>query len=88
MAFEDDVARHADQIKGRLPHIRGEEATKQALVVPLFQVLGYDVWDPREVQPEYGADFKKKGSPGQAEKVDYALKINGEPAIFVPLRHV
>jgi hypothetical protein len=88
MAFEDDVARYADQIKGRLPHIRGEEATKQALVVPLFHVLGYDVYDPREVQPEYGADFKKKGAAGQAEKVDYALKINGEPAIFVECKAV
>lgn len=54
MAFDDDFARHVDQIKLRLPHISGEEATKQSLVIPLFQMLGYDVWNPLEVQPEFG----------------------------------
>jgi predicted type IV restriction endonuclease len=88
MAFEEDLARHVDQIKVRLPHIRGEEATKHSLVVPLFQVLGYDVWNPLEVQPEYGADFNKAPKKGQVEKVDYALKINGEPVIFVECKAV
>lgn len=84
MAFEDDFARHIDQIKVRLPHIHGEEATKQSLVVPLFHVLGYDVWNPLEVQPEYGTDFNKSpNKKGQATKVDYALKIDGNPVIFV-----
>lgn len=83
MAFDDDFAHHVDQIKLRLPHISGEEATKQSLVVPLFQMLGYDVWNPLEVQPEYGADFSKSVKKGQLEKVDYALKINNEPVIFV-----
>ena len=54
MAFEEDLSRHVEQIKIRLPHVRGEEATKQALIVPLFQLLGYDVWDPREVQASRG----------------------------------
>jgi predicted type IV restriction endonuclease len=83
MAFEEDFARHVDQIKARLPHIHGEEASKQSLVIPLFHVLGYDVWNPLEVQPEYGADFSRGPKKGQVEKVDYALKINGEPVIFV-----
>jgi predicted type IV restriction endonuclease len=83
MAFEDDFARHVEQIKTRLPHIRGEEATKHSLVVPFFQVLGYDVWNPLEVQPEYGADFSKGKRSGQLEKVDYALKIDSNPVIFV-----
>ena len=88
MAFEDDLARHVDQIKVRVPHVRGEEATKQALVVPLFQVLGYDVWNPLEVQPEYGADFTKVKKSGQVEKVDYALRINNEPVVFVECKAV
>lgn len=83
MAFEDDFIRHIDQIKARLPHIQGEEATKQSLIIPLFHILGYDVWNPLEVQPEYGSDFSKGVKKGQQEKVDYALKINGEPVIFV-----
>jgi hypothetical protein len=83
MAFEDDVLRHAEQIKTRVAYVKGEEASKQALVVPFLQVLGYDVWDPREVQPEYIADFAKKKSNGQMEKIDYAIHLGGAPAIFI-----
>jgi hypothetical protein len=83
MAFEDEIIRHGEQIKVRLPHVKGEEAAKQALVVPLLQLLGYDVWDPREVQPEYIADFAKKKSNGQMEKIDYALHIGGVPVVFI-----
>jgi hypothetical protein len=83
MAFEEDIQRHAEQVKGRLPHIKGEEATKQALVIPFLQLLGYDVYDPREVKPEYVADFAEKKSRGQMEKIDYAVCINGQPAIFI-----
>jgi hypothetical protein len=82
MAFHDDLAAHTEQIKDRLPHVRGEEATKHALVIPLLRLLGYDVYDPREVQPEYTADFAVKRQ-GQLEKVDYAILSAGTPIIFV-----
>lgn len=92
MAFQDDLAKHVEQIRGRIPHVRhegersspnaGEEATKQALVVPLLQALGYDVFDPREVRPEFIADFAVKKA-GQFEKVDYAIYLNGALALFV-----
>ena len=60
MGFPEDLSRHAEQIIAHTPHIRGEEATKHALVVPFIQLLGYDGFDPREVQPEYTADFATK----------------------------
>lgn len=82
MAFQDDLAAHIDRIRNRMPHVQGEEATKQALVVPLLQVLGYDVFDPREVRPEYVADFAVKKA-GQFEKIDYTICVNGLPVIFV-----
>lgn len=82
MAFTDDIARYTDQIRGRLDHVKGEEATKQALVIPFLQVLGYDVFDPREVRPEYVTDFATKKA-GQFEKVDYAVFMAGVPAFFV-----
>lgn len=87
MAFSDDLARHADQIRGRMPHVKGEEATKQALVVPFLQVLGYDVFDPREVKPEFIADFAIKKA-GQFEKVDYAISVDGKIAVFVECKPV
>jgi predicted type IV restriction endonuclease len=82
MGFPEDLSRHAEQIIARTPHIRGEEATKHALVVPFIQLLGYDVFDPREVQPEYTADFATK-TRGQLEKIDYAIWKDGKAAIFV-----
>lgn len=57
-----------------------EEATKQSLILPLFQILGYDVFNPLEFCPEFTADHGiKKG-----EKVDFAiLNESGEPVIFI-----
>ena len=48
-----------EQINARIPATRGrgEEATKQALILPLLSALGYDIWNPAEVCPEYEADF-------------------------------
>lgn len=58
--------------------IKNEESTKQFLILPLLQGLGYDTYSPQEVTPEFTADFHKKN-----EKVDYAISINGEPKIFL-----
>jgi len=56
-----------------------EEAAKTALVMPFIQALGYDVFNPAEVIPEFTADVGiKKG-----EKVDYALAIDGKLAILI-----
>ena len=49
--------------------ISTEEATKQAFVVPFIMALGYDVFNPLEVVPEYTADVGTK----KGEKVDYAI---------------
>jgi hypothetical protein len=87
MAFADDLARHVEQIRGRIPHCDGEQAAKQALVVPLLQLLGYDVFDPREVRPEYVADFAVK-KQGQFEKVDYAIYVGEQPAMFIECKPV
>ena len=54
--------------------INTEEATKNAFVMPFISALGYDVFDPVEVVPEFTADIGiKKG-----EKVDYAIKQDGK----------
>ena len=44
--------------------IQTEEATKNALIMPFIQnVLGYDVFDPLEVVPEFTCDVgTKKGA--------------------------
>lgn len=87
-AFHEQLLRLAEQIRRRQPHIRGEESTKQALILPFLGALGYDVHDPTEVEPEYVADFAKKRSNGPAEKVDYAIRKDGVPVMFIECKAV
>lgn len=55
-----------------------EQAAKTALVMPFINLLGYDVFNPAEVIPEYTADVGTK----KGEKVDYAICIGGKLAIL------
>lgn len=55
-----------------------EEGTKNALVMPFIQALGYDVFNPLEVTPELTADVGTK----KGEKVDYAILRDGKPIIL------
>lgn len=64
MGLVEDLRQLSEQVKRRLAHVKGEGATKQAIVMPFLQVLGFDVYDPSEVQPEYTSDFAKKKPNG------------------------
>lgn len=72
-----------EQFSGRVANIKDsiktEEATKMSLIVPFFQLLGYDVFNSSEFCPEFTADVGiKKG-----EKVDYAVLHEGKPTILI-----
>ncbi|MEO1278551.1 MAG: type I restriction endonuclease, partial [Planctomycetota bacterium] len=68
----------SERAKDVVSHVQTEEATKTALVMPFLQALGYDVFNPHEVVPEFVADVGiKKG-----EKVDYAVCRDGQPIIL------
>ena len=54
-----------------------EECTKQYLVLPFVQLLGYDPKDPEQVAAEHSADFSDK----YKNRVDYLLKADGVAAI-------
>ena len=71
------LAARADQTGSSLTN---EEATKMALIAPFIQALGYDIFNPTEVKPEFAADL-----PGikQGERVDYAVLEDGHPKILV-----
>lgn len=79
-----DFIERIDVLSKRIPQISGslqtEEATKNALIMPfLHTVLGYDVFNPNEVIPEFTADIATK----KGEKVDYALVKDGEVQILM-----
>ena len=61
--FVDRVREMSSRFENRISSVKTEEATKTALVMPFINhVLGYNVFDPREVVPEFTADVgKKKG---------------------------
>ena len=65
-------------------NLQTEEAAKTALVLPFIQALGYDIFDPTEVVPEFTADVGTK----QGEKVDYAILREGEPTILFECKRV
>lgn len=66
------------------PSITNEEQTKNAFIMPFFQTLGYDVFNPLEFVPEFTADVGiKKG-----EKVDYAMVIDGEPQLLIECKSI
>ena len=60
MTFLDQVRSIAARAEKQLSKIRTEEATKNALVMPLISALGYNVFDPSEVIPEFIADVGVK----------------------------
>ena len=77
MDFIDQIKTHAKNIPALKEKIQTEEGTKNALIMPFIQILGYNVFDPSEVNPEFIADVGTK----KGEKVDYAILKDGETFI-------
>jgi predicted type IV restriction endonuclease len=83
MDFKDEIKQFGDRVEKLKAQITTEEATKNAFIMPFIKALGYDVFNPLEVVPEYVADIGiKKG-----EKVDYAILRDGQPTILVECKH-
>jgi hypothetical protein len=78
--FAAKVAAHIEHIKKAGAHCSTEETTKQALILPLLDILGFSPYDPTKVKAEHAADFPGAKS---GERVDYALFCNGVPVMFV-----
>lgn len=80
MDFGELVSALALKVKNQRDAIQTEEATKNAFVMPFIStILGYDVFNPLEVVPEFTADVGTK----RGEKVDYAIMRNGEVQILI-----
>lgn len=83
MDFKDQIKLLSERVIKLKDNILTEEATKTAFIMPFIQTLGYDVFDPTEVIPEFTCDVGiKKG-----EKIDYAIHKDGAPAILVECKH-
>lgn len=50
------INQFSERVESLKDSISTEEATKTSLIMPFFQMLGYDVFNPLEFVPEYTAD--------------------------------
>jgi predicted type IV restriction endonuclease len=83
MDFKDQIKQIGDRVVKLKDQIQTEEATKNAFIMPFIQALGYDVFNPIEVVPEFISDIGiKKG-----EKIDYAIFKDGSPTILIECKH-
>lgn len=62
MDFIDELKQLSARVVKLKDTLDTEEGTKMSLILPFFQILGYDVFNPDEFMPEYTADvgIKKK----------------------------
>ena len=54
--FKNKIRDIATKIESTKNNVCTEEATKNACIMPFIRALGYDVFDPNEVVPEFTAD--------------------------------
>lgn len=83
MDLIDKLRRVSQRFVQLQDQVQTEEATKNAFVMPFISALGYDVFNPLEVVPEYIADVGVK----KGEKVDYCILKDGEPIIIIECKH-
>lgn len=85
MEFEEKLAALSVKVRQQKAAIQTEEATKNAFVMPFIQnVLGYDVFDPLEVVPEFICDIGTK----KGEKIDYAILKDGKIQILIESKKI
>lgn len=83
MDFKDQIKILGERVLKLKDQIATEEATKNAFIMPFIQSLGYDIFNPTEVVPEFISDIGTK----KGEKIDYAILQNNVPIILFECKH-
>lgn len=83
MEIQNQIKSLAEKIVTLKDQIQTEEATKNAFILPFINLLGYDIFNPTEVVPEFVADIGLK----KGEKVDYAIFQNNDPILIIECKH-
>lgn len=84
MSIDEGLRTIAERIRNHSSALLTEEAVKTAVVLPFLSALGYDVFNPNEVIPEFTADaVGKKG-----ERVDYAVKVADRIRILIECKPI
>lgn len=83
MDFKDEIRQLGERVPKLKENAKTEEATKNAFIMPFIKTLGYDVFNPLEVVPEFIADIGTK----KGEKIDYAIFKDGKATILIECKH-
>jgi hypothetical protein len=83
MDFKDQVKQLGERVAKLKENIATEEATKNAMIMPFINALGYDIFNPLEVVPEFVTDIGTK----KGEKIDYAIFKDNQPTILIECKH-
>ena len=83
MDFKEQIKMLGDKVLKLRDQIKTEEATKSAFIMQFIQILGYDLFNPMEVVPEFITDYGAK----TVEKVDYAILKDDQPVLVIECKH-
>ena len=78
MEMKEQFLELSSRINSIKNKIKNEEATKQSMILPFLRILGYDIFNPEEVEPEVPCDISGKG-----DRVDYVICKNGKHEILI-----
>ena len=83
MEFKEQIKQLGDRVAKLRDQVKTEEATKSAFIMPFIQALGYDLFNPLEVVPEFVTDFGAKN----AEKVDFVIMKDSQPIMIIECKN-
>ncbi len=84
MEFAQKLSALEESANRQLKVLDTEEKTKNALLLPFFEMLGYDPFNVQEVQPGHAVELEEAGR----KEVDYAVNIDGSPAMLFQCKEV
>lgn len=83
MEFKEQIKQLGEKVSKLRSQVLTEEATKSAFVMPFIQILGYDLFNPLEVVPEFVTDYGAKN----IEKIDYAILHDNVPVLVIECKN-
>lgn len=74
----EEITKFVENLKSNLRLLTyGEEATKQSIILPLLNLLGWNVFNIEEVSPEFSVENGR---------VDYSLRLNNTNEVFIEVK--
>lgn len=86
MEFKETIQLLSNRIIELKDNVITKEGTKNAFILPLIQSLGYNIFNPLEVIPDYSSD-RTIATDEKKEKIEYAIVKEKKPIILIKCEH-